>query len=99
MVNLQINLKETQKGYVPLEDRFKSFPADSENMPVTDFRLYYDAFANARLERGTLDLLYPTPKWLKSKLKDQKTQAQYLTTGNPKLFKANNKFLVIHKSP
>lgn len=68
-------------------------------MPVTDERLFYDAFANGRLERGTLDLLYPIPKWLRRKLKQQKTQQQHLTTGNPKLFKANGKFLVIHRNP
>jgi hypothetical protein len=65
----EFNLKETQKGYVPLEDRFKSFPPDSANSPVTNERFFYDGFANGRLEKATLDLLYPIPKWLKYKLR------------------------------
>lgn len=96
---LKVNLKRTQRGFVPLEDRFKSFPADSENMPITNFRLFYDAFANGRLERGTLDLLYPIPKWLARKLRPKGTptiQANCLVTGDGKIILANGKCIVMN---
>ena len=93
---LRINLKRTQRGYVPLEDRFKSFPADSQNMPITDFRLYYDGFANGRLERSTLDLLYPAPDWLKAKLRQQQILANCLVTSEGVFITLNDKCLALN---
>lgn len=92
-----LNLSKTQKGYVPLEDRFKSFPADSENEPVTDQRVYYENYANQTLERATIDLLFRTPKWLKRRLTKQGLLQKYLATGGDAtiLLTGNNKFLII----
>ncbi len=70
----KINLTRTQNGYVPLEDRRKSFPADSENTPSSDNDFYFENYANGTLEHATLDLLYPPPQWLKNKLLKQKSQ-------------------------
>jgi hypothetical protein len=62
-----LNLTKTQNGYVPLHDRFKSFPKDSENAPVTDERFYFDNQANSTLEHADIGLLYPTPDWIRNK--------------------------------
>jgi hypothetical protein len=67
-----INLTKTQKGYVPLVDRFKSFPLDAEKVPKDDQEFYFDNFANGTLEKATLDLLYPLPDWLRNKIKNKK---------------------------
>lgn len=64
----KLNLTKTQSGYVPLDERRKSFPADSENTPNSDVEVYFDNYANQTLEHADLGLLYPTPDWLKKRL-------------------------------
>lgn len=72
-----LNLTKTQSGYVPLGQRFKSFPQDSENTPASDSEFYFDNFANGTLEHATLDLLYPPPEWLRERLRLQKNPGHF----------------------
>ena len=89
-----LNLSKTQKGYVPLVDRFKSFPKDSEKSPRNDQEFYFDNHANQTLEHADIGLLFPTPKWLRRRLLKQGLEGAYITTGNGLLLLANNKYLV-----
>lgn len=66
-----INLTRTQRSYVPLVDRFKSFPSDAERSPDgRDSLFYFRNQANKTLEHATIDLLYPTPGWLRCRLRE-----------------------------
>jgi hypothetical protein len=93
-----INLTKTQTGYVPLVDRFIAFPSDAEKSPADDKQFYFDNFANGTLEKATLDLLYPTPDWLRCKIQAKKmtNKNQYLTTGESGLaITFNNKISTV----
>ena len=89
-----LNLTKTQDGYVPLEDRFKSFPADSQKAPVSDSQFYFENRANQTLEHASIDLLFPLPPWLRRLLPKRGLDGAYLTTGDGVLLLANNKYLV-----
>ena len=79
----KLNLTKTQRGYVPLVDRFKSFPKDDEKSPKDDAEFYFDNYANQTLEHATLDLLYPTPQWLRERLQFKRGSVllKFLETG------------------
>lgn len=94
IISEAINLTKTQRGYVPLNNRFKSFPKDSENEPITDERFYFNNYANQTLEHATIDLLYPTPNWLRRRLQKQHLIGFYLITDDGKFLIGNNKYLV-----
>lgn len=89
-----LNLSKTQRGYVPLQDRFKSFPQDSENAPENDAQFYFSNFANQTLEHASIDLLFPLPPWLRRLLPKRGLNGAYLTTGDGLLLIVNNKYLV-----
>ena len=89
-----LNLTKTQNGYVPLEARFKSFPPDSLKSPKSDSQFYFENRANSTLEHSTIDLLFPTPAWLRKLLPKRGLVGSYLTTGDGKLLVVNNKYLV-----
>lgn len=80
-----LNLTKTQNGYVPLGDRFKSFPKDSEKEPQTDQEFYFDNYANQTLEHADIGLLFPPPPWLRPKLNKQGLVGAYRVTTDGKL--------------
>lgn len=61
------NLTGTQTWYVPIADRFKSFPVDKQNLSDSEF--FYSTRIALRLEHSTLDLIMKTPLWLKNKVR------------------------------
>jgi len=75
-----LNLSKTQTGYVPLVDRFKSFPKDSENVPEDDAAFYYNNYANGTLEKASIGLLFPIPKWLRKRLNKKGLDGFYIKT-------------------
>ena len=89
-----LNLTKTQQGYVPLGDRFKSFPNDGENAPRNNAEFYFNNYANQTLEHATIDLLFPPPAWLARLLPKLGLEGAYLKSGDGKLCIANNKFMV-----
>jgi len=93
-ISRALNLTKTQSGYVPLADRFKSFPKDSEKEAVTDQQVYYQNYANQTLEHADLGLLYPTPEWLRKRLNKQGLIGTYRKTGAGTLRVSNNTFRV-----
>jgi len=80
-----LNLTKTQNGYVPLSDRFKSFPADSQKEPHSDAQFYFENYANSTLEHADIGLLFPTPKWLRKRLNKQGLVGAYRVTVGGKL--------------
>lgn len=89
-----LNLSKTQRGYVPLVDRFKSFPKDSEKEPVTDLQFFFQNYANGTLEHATLDLLYPVPPFVTAWKNKNNLEGAYRTTGDGSLRIANNSYRV-----
>lgn len=93
-ISRALNLTKVQSGYVPLADRFKSFPKDSEKEPVTDVNVYYQNYANQTLEHTDLGLLYPTPEWLRKRLNKQGLVGAYRDIDTGALRIANGSFRV-----
>lgn len=93
-ISRALNISSVQKGYVPLADRFKSFPKDSEKEPVTDVNVYYENYSNQTLEHADLGLLYPTADWLRKRLNKQGLVGAYVADENGVLLAGNNTFVV-----
>lgn len=89
-----LNLTKTQAGYTPLVGRFKSFPKDSENEPITDDKMYFDNQANGTLEHADIGLLYPTPLWLRKRLNKAGVEGSYIIDQDGHLVIGNNHYVV-----
>ena len=89
-----LNLSKTQKGYVPLVDRFKSFPKDSEKEPVTDSQFYFQNYANGTLEKATLDLLFPVPDFITKAKNKAGIEGAYIVDNEGTLLIGTNHYVV-----
>lgn len=62
-----INVSETQKGYFPLRNRFKSFKnrgIHGKDTQAKDRDLFYLTQQYTLKEMATLDLIFPTPHFV-----------------------------------
>jgi len=69
-----VNLVETQRGYVPLRDRFKSFPVDREMKSLQE--IYFLNRIGNRLEHATLDMILTVPKFVRQEVQNRRRRIQ-----------------------
>ncbi len=89
-----LNLTKTQRGYVPLKDRFKSFPKDSEKEPITDSKFFFDNRANSTLEHAEIGLLFPTPEYIRHSKNKQGLEGSYVKDNDGNFLVGNNHYVV-----
>jgi len=61
-----VNLTETQRGYVPLRDRFKSFPEDRVFLTLAE--IYFINKIGMRNEHSTLDMILKVPAFVREEV-------------------------------
>ena len=91
-----VNLVETQRGYVPLRDRFKSFPIDREMESLQE--IYFLNRIGQRLEHATLDMILTVPAFVRLEVQNRRRRlvpGTCLVDENGSIILADGKCLLI----
>ncbi len=92
-----VNLVETQRGYVPLRDRFKSFPVDRQFNSLDE--IYFINRIGQRLEHATLDMILKVPAFIRQEVQERNRRPPIgtcLVTTDGKFILADGKCLLMN---
>ena len=94
-----VNLTQTQIGYVPLRDRFKSFPVDREFTSLDE--IYFINRIGQYLEHATLDMILKVPAFVRQEVQNRRRRpsvANCLVDGDGNIILVDGKCMLFDEN-